>query len=215
MSRFACTILALLAIANTGAYAASNYADLANTGLSATVNVGGAGTGTTDCGAAQLAGAHADTITVAWSGFTANNEATVSIKLCYTDDKIVERPWRKYNGAVDKNKQCWQIPELTKFLKKGVAVGDGSTTIEIPTNTPPSTYYVQVLGLDSTGAYVSYANSDQSSCKITVKSYDRTPANLVGVQAFFTVFSIAALIGTYIFDLKRQEATYKPYVQGN
>ena len=167
MSRFACTILALLAIANTGAYAASNYDELATTGLSATVNVGGAGTGATDCGAAQLAGAHG-TITVAWDGFTSNDEATVSIKLCYTDDKIVDRPWRKFNKAVDKNKQCWQIPELTKFMKKEVAVGDGSTTIEIPTNTPASTYYVQVLGVDSNGEYVSYANSDDSSCKITV-----------------------------------------------
>ena len=212
MSRFACTILALLAIANTGAYAASNYADLATTGLSATVNVGGAGTGATDCGAAQLAGAHG-TITVAWDGFTSNNEATVSIKLCYTNDKIVDRPWRKFNKAVDKNKQCWQIPEMTKFMKKDVAVGDGSTTIEIPTNTPASTYYVQVLGVDSNGEYVSYANSDDSSCKITVTSYDPTPANLVGVQAFFTVFSIIALIVTYVFDLKKQEALHKPYMQ--
>ena len=212
MSRFACTILALLAIANTGAYAASNYDELATTGLSATVNVGGAGTGATDCGAAQLAGAHG-TITVAWDGFTSNDEATVSIKLCYTDDKIVDRPWRKFNKAVDKNKQCWQIPEMTKFMKKDVAVGDGSTTIEIPTNTPASTYYVQVLGVDSNGEYVSYANSDDSSCKITATSYDPTPANLVGVQAFFTVFSIIALIVTYVFDLKKQEALHKPYMQ--
>lgn len=211
MNKFVLAIAALLAFAVNSASAATKYSAL--TKLSTvTLDVGGAGTGSTNCGATQLAGAHSDTITVAWTGFTSNSEASLTIKMCYTDDMIVNRPWRKYFDAVDKNKQCWQIPEMTKTLHSGIATADGSKTITIPTNTPASTYYFQVIGVDASGGYVSYGASSTNSCKLTTKSYDNTPATLVGTHATLTVISIIALGVTYAVDLRKQQATYAPYV---
>merc|ERR1712100_257477 len=71
---------------------------------------------------------------------------TIAIKLCFHKDKIVDRPWRKFKDNINKNKQCWQTAKLAKFLKEGIAYdSSGSALIELPMNTAPSTYSVQVL----------------------------------------------------------------------
>ena len=129
----------------------------------------------------------------------------MDIKLCFTDDKIKERPWRKFNDIIKKNKQCWQTAELKKFLKSGVSYrAEGQENIDIPMNTAPSTYTVQVLSKDAAGEYLQYGDSKTDGCIITTEIYNNMPSTLIGTQAFFAVFSIVVLIAAYTYDSAKQ-----------
>ena len=146
----------------------------------------------------------ASEIAVSYTGFPRGE--TVDVKLCFTKAKIFERPWRKYADNIENNKQCWQTAELAKFLKQGAATTDaagaGSASLALPVNTAPSEYTIQVISKDAAGAYTQWADSvnNPSSCEIKTKIYNNMPSSLVGVQAFFTVFSIVILVASYTYD---------------
>lgn len=100
---------------------------------------------------------------------------------------------------------------MAKFFKENAVItandGTGSISIELPVNTAPSEYTIQVLSKDATnGGYSQYADSKDNtdSCGVVTKIYDNMPTNLVGVQAFFTVFSIVVLIVSYTYDRAKQ-----------
>ena len=150
----------------------------------------------------------ASSIDVSYTGFPAGE--TVDIKLCFTDDKIKERPWRKFVNNLEKNKQCWQTADLLKILKKGAVTtgsdGTGSVSVELPVNIAPSEYTVMVYSKDADGAFTQWQDSknNAASCPIKTKIYNNLPTSLVGVQAFFTVFSILVLVGSYTYDRAKQ-----------
>lgn len=150
----------------------------------------------------------ADSITVKWSGF-GNAADSMSIKLCFHKDKTVDRPWRKYKDNINKNKQCWQTAKLKKFLKEGIDyVAAGTETIELPMNTAPSTYSVQVLSkkdgtYEQWGDSKEYTQTSDKCAHITTAIYENQPSALVGTQAFFTVFSIIVLVVSYAYDRSR------------
>ena len=150
----------------------------------------------------------ASSIDVSYSDFPAGE--TVDIKLCFTDEKIKERPWRKYVNNLEKNKQCWQTADMLKILKKGAtttaADGSGSVAVELPVNVAPSEYTIMVYSKDADGAFTQWQDSknNAASCAIKTKIYNNMPTSLVGVQAFFTVFSILVLVGSYTYDRAKQ-----------
>ena len=126
--------------------------------------------------------------------------------MCFHKDKIVDRPWRKFNDNINKNKQCWQTAKLAKFLKEGIGYSSsGSELIELPMNTAPSTYSVQVLS-QAGGTYKqwgdskTYTQTADKCAHVTTAIYENQPSTLVGTQAFFTVFSIVVLIVSYTYD---------------
>lgn len=157
---------------------------------------------------AQTLTGGADSITVKWSGF-GNAADSMSIKLCFHKDKTVDRPWRKYKDNINKNKQCWQTAKLKKFLKEGIDyVAAGTETIELPMNTAPSIYSVQVLSkkdgtYEQWGDSKEYTQTSDKCAHITTAIYENQPSALVGTQAFFTVFSIIVLVVSYAYDRSR------------
>jgi len=189
--------VALVAIAVTGASAGTTYDDTPKTG---TVNLGASPYMT--CGPSLKGGA--SEVQVSWSNFSLP-ATKMAIKLCFTKDKIFERPWRKYVKTINKNKQCWQTAKMAKFFKKDVPfTASGSLAIPLPENTAPSTYTVQVLSQDASGAYQEWGDSLDTSCKITTTIYENQPDGLKGTMGFFTVFSIVVLIGAYGYDRSKQ-----------
>ena len=150
----------------------------------------------------------ASSLDISYTGFPAGE--TVDIKLCFTKEKIKERPWRKYVNNLEKNKQCWQTADLLKILKKGAVTtgsdGTGSVSVELPVNIAPSEYTVMVYSKDADGAFTQWQDSKENaaSCPIKTKIYNNLPTSLVGVQAFFTVFSILVLVGSYTYDRAKQ-----------
>mmetsp|Transcript_9362 Transcript_9362/g.37941 ORF Transcript_9362/g.37941 Transcript_9362/m.37941 type:complete len:199 (+) Transcript_9362:152-748(+) len=192
------TIAVILALAITGASASALY--------STTPQVDGKVYIEGTCSKTLTGGA--DSIKVNWSDFTESAD-TIAIKLCFHKDKTVDRPWRKFKDNINKNKQCWQTAKLAKFLKEGIGYSSsGSELIELPMNTAPSTYSVQVLS-QAGGTYKqwgdskTYTQTADKCAHVTTAIYENQPSTLVGTQAFFTVFSIIVLIVSYAYDRSR------------
>ena len=142
---------------------------------------------------AQTLTGGADSITVKWSDFTESAD-TIAIKLCFHKDKIVDRPWRKFKDNINKNKQCWQTAKLAKFLKEGIAYdSSGSALIELPMNTAPSTYSVQVLS-QAGGTYKqwgdskTYTQTADKCAHVTTAIYENQPSTLVEPKRFSPYF---------------------------
>ena len=73
-------------------------------------------------------------------------------------------------------------------------------------NIAPSEYTIMVYSKDANGDFTQWQDSKENddSCPIKTKIYNNMPTSLVGVQAFFTVFSIFVLIGSYTYDRAKQ-----------
>lgn len=143
-------------------------------------------------------------VEVSWSNFSLP-ATKMAVKLCFTTDRTAERPWRKFDNDINKNKQCWQTAKMAKFFKQDAPFAtSGSLSIPLPVNTAPSTYTVQVFSQDAGGAYQEWGDSLDTSCKITTRIYDNQPDSLKGTQGFFTVFSIVVLVVAYGYDRSKQ-----------
>lgn len=190
-----------------GAHAATTYSEMTK-GITVTTAVGSGSA----CAAGMVAKAGADSITVAWSGFTPAADSTLTVKLCYDDSELTGKPWRKFNDVVTKNKQCKQTVVESAALKTGIdpASGTGSVEIEVPRNIAPAKYSIQVLESTDADGFTTYGQT-ADSCAFTVDTYDRRPQALVGTMSFFIAFSIVAGTAGYMIDNKRQSAAAAAY----
>jgi len=94
----ALTLLAAVACVSAG----NSYS---NTDSDGVVHLGSVPSGAGCASETFLGGA--SEVNITWSNMTIAADS-LSIKLCFTDERISERPWRKYVDEIDKNKQCWQ-----------------------------------------------------------------------------------------------------------
>ena len=189
-----------------GAHAFTKYSEMTE-GITVTTAVGSGSACATD----MVAKAGADSITVAWSGFTPAADSTLTVKLCYDDSELPGKPWRKFNDVVTKNKQCKQTVVESAALQTGIdpASGTGSVEIEVPRNIAPAKYSIQVLESTAADGYTTYGHDE--TCSFTVDTYDRRPQALVGTMSFFIAFSIVAGTAGYMIDNKRQSAAAAAY----
>ena len=158
----------------------------------------------------QVAKAGVDTLTVGISGVTAVEANSLVVKICYDSAEIVDKPWRKKNDVITKNKQCKQTAVESAALVTGVATDATSVEIEVPGNTAPSHYSIQVLQADADGGFTQWGSSG-ADCMFTVETYDRLPTALVGTMSFFIAFSIVSGLAGYMIDAKRQNAAAAQY----
>ena len=129
---------------------------------------------------------------------------TVDIKLCFTDEKIKERPWRKYVNNLEKNKQCWQTADMLKILKKDAtttaADGSGSVSVELPvTSPPPNTPSVYSKDVTAPSAVAGLQEQprllrDQDQ---DLQQHAHLPRRRAGV---LHRVSILVLVGSYTYD---------------
>jgi len=189
----------------SGAHAFTKYSEMTE-GITVTTAVGSGSACATD----MVAKAGADSITVAWSGFTPAADSTLTVKLCYDDSELPGKPWRKFNDVVTKNKQCKQTVVESAALQTGIDPSDGSVEIKLPRNIAPAKYSIQVLESTAADGYTTYGQT-ADACAFTVDTYDRRPQALVGTMSFFIAFSIVAGTAGYMVDSKRQSAAAAAY----
>lgn len=191
----------------SGAHAFTKYSEMTQ-GITVTTAVGSGSACATD----MIAKAGADSITVAWSGFTPAADSTLTVKLCYDDSELPGKPWRKFKDEIAKNKQCKQTVVESAALQTGIdpASGTGSVEIKVPRNIAPAKYSIQVLESTAADGFTTYGET-ADACAFTVDTYDRRPQALVGTMSFFIAFSIVAGTAGYMVDAKRQSAAASAY----
>lgn len=141
--------------------------------------------------------ADVDSVVVNWSvkpEFSANATDTIRIQMCYTTPNINDRPWRKYNDVISKNKQC-NLDIATGLTPSA----EGTYTYFLPNYIPTSGYFMQVIAVqDVTGAYVSFGNSTS----FQVEMIDDTPDWLRAVTGVLAAIGPITLIGFFVVERK-------------
>lgn len=141
--------------------------------------------------------ADVDTVVVNWQvkpEYSANATDTIRLQMCFSTPDTADRPWRKYNDVISKNKQC-SLDLATKLVPSN----DGTYTYALPDYIPSGGYFMQVLAVqDVTGAYVSYGNSTV----FNVEMIDDTPDWLRAVTGVLAAIGPLTLIGFFVVENK-------------
>jgi hypothetical protein len=126
--------------------------------------------------------------------YSVNETSTIRIQACYGPNNIVDRPWRKYNNVISKNKQC-SFDLVTNLPPQG------EYTYFISENTPSSVYFIQVLEICADGTYCSFGNSTY----FNVNQIADTPAWLMGITGGLAALGPLTLIGFFVFEHKMKK----------
>lgn len=185
--KLACAVSALVLLALTHTASAATKTTLASLGpQSYNVNVTGFADGlsTTNCttdkyGAPCLPQLQADgsSVQIAYSvkpDKTAPTTITsVTLKACYSNSTKVDRPWRKTDPIIDKDKQC------TTMIAKGLPGLSGSTSWTPNANTPNGVYFVRAYGICTTPNGTDYCSFGNSMGFFQINQIDSRPTWLV------------------------------------
>lgn len=128
---------------------------------------------------------------------TANTTSTITLQACYNTPSTQDRPWRKPNNVISKDKQC------TVSVAKGLGP-QGNFTYFPNDNTSPAGYFIQVLEVCSGGQYCGMARSVQQYTIVPIDSRPAWLMVLVGVFCCVGPFSLAAFFVGERYMKKRQ-----------
>lgn len=126
--------------------------------------------------------------------YAVNETSTIRIQMCYGPENIVDRPWRKYNNVISKNKQCGF--DLATNLSP-----EGEYTYLITENAPSSVYFIQVLEICADGTYCSFGNSSY----FNVNQIPDTPSWLMGITGGLAALGPLSLIGFFLVEHKMKK----------
>lgn len=129
-------------------------------------------------------------------GYGVNVTSTVRIQACYGPDNIVDRPWRKYNDVVSKNKQC--SVDLGANLPP-----EGSFAYVIGPNSAPSVYSIEVIEVCEDGSYCAMGTSPGY---FQVQPINSRPPWLMALTGVFSVIGPSILVGFFVWEFKMKKA---------
>jgi hypothetical protein len=118
------------------------------------------------------------------------------------------------HGTLQRHRESVVRVNLNVALaQQTVTALEGEKEVVIPMNTAPTTYTVQVLAMDDTGAFIQYGDSLLSECHIKIDTYDRLPMTLQGTMGFFCAFSLIFAASVWAYDVKKQNAIAAQWAQ--
>merc|ERR1712051_2171 len=123
--------------------------------------------------------------------YQVNSTSTVRLQLCYSTPSTNDRPWRKYNDVISKNKQC-PLDIATNLSP------EGEYTYFLPNYTLQATYFMQVVEICEDGTYCSYGNSTY----FTVNMIDDVTTWIKAVSGVLAAIGPLTLIGFFVVENK-------------
>ncbi|CAN1179495.1 High-affinity nitrate transporter 3.1 [Linum perenne] len=144
-----------------------------------------------------------DKIKVTW-GFNKSSSNTdgkfknIKVKLCYAPISQKDRPWRKTEDHITKDKTC-QFDIVTRpYTTKSSA--NQSIDWLVEKDVPTATYFVRAYAVDAAGKEVAYGqstNAKKTTNLFQVEAVSGRHATLDIVSVCFSVFSIVSLFGLF------------------
>jgi len=123
--------------------------------------------------------------------YEANSTSTIRLQMCYSTPNTADRPWRKYNDVISKNKQC-PLDIATNLPPSG------EYTYFLPNYIPSATYFIQAMEHCEDGTYCAYGNSTY----FTVNMIDDVLPWMQAVSAVLAAIGPLGLIGFFIVEMK-------------
>ncbi|KAI8465807.1 MAG: hypothetical protein J3K34DRAFT_525056 [Monoraphidium minutum] len=121
---------------------------------------------------------------------------TVVLRLCFSKPFTVDRPWRKANDAIDRDRSCSQT-----VAKMPLASNNTYTaTWNVPKGAPKATWYAQVLVECANGTSTSYCQFDNTAdvAYLGTKIIDSTPVSMTVAVAVCSAIAPTFLAAFFI-----------------
>lgn len=148
-----------------------------------------------------------DKITVTWglnqtlpAGIDSDYK-TVKLKLCYAPVSQVDRPWRKTEGHLNKDKTC-----QFKIVEKPYSSSNQSYDWIVQRHVPLATYFIRAYVFNSEDHEVAYSqttNTNKTTNLFDVQPISGRHASLDIASVCFSAFSVVSLFG-FFFAEKRK-----------
>jgi hypothetical protein len=115
--------------------------------------------------------------------------AKAEVKLCFSLEHIVDRPWRKFKNEVKDNKQC--VPKEIDTLDW--AVGTKAWTVK--SSVPRCIAYITVFAQDKDNNYLAYGQTELF--KIT--GWEGLDSSITIPAVILSVLSLVILVGYFVW----------------
>ncbi|KAJ8429608.1 hypothetical protein Cgig2_017442 [Carnegiea gigantea] len=143
-----------------------------------------------------------DELTVAWelsktkTNIDTSNYKTVKVKLCYSPESQKDRPWRKTEDHLNKDKSCQHA-----ITSKPFNPTNNSVSYKIERDVPTAFYFVRAYVLDANDKEVAYGQTTDDTISITAISGRHVSLDIA--SAVFSAFSIVSLAGFFYREKKK------------
>ncbi|KAH9616266.1 hypothetical protein KSS87_020772 [Heliosperma pusillum] len=142
-------------------------------------------------------------ITVTWelnttSAADTTKYSTVAIKLCYRKESQIDRPWRKTENELFKDKTC---PH--DITKKNYTATLTSTDYIVKKEIPTAHYFIRAYVLDAAGKKVAYGQTIPD-VDLSITAITGRHASIDIAAAVFSAFSVLSL--GFFFYLEKKKA---------
>jgi len=141
-------------------------------------------------------------LTVSWelnntkTKIDTSNYKTVKVNLCYTKESQKDRPWRKTEDHLNKDKTCQHA-----ITSKPFNPTNNSVTYKVERDVPTALYFVRAYVLDANTNEVAYGQTTGDTISITAISGRH--ASLDIASAVFSAFSVISLAGFFYREKKK------------
>jgi hypothetical protein len=122
----------------------------------------------------------------------------VVVRACYTKAAATDRPWRKANEVIDKDKSC-------PFIIKSAEMNDTKYTFNwnIPKNMTKATWFTNVMVICKNGTGTSYCQTDNTVNKTYFGTtiINSTPKGMVVATAICSAIGPIFLAAYFLKDM--------------
>ncbi|KAK9733992.1 hypothetical protein RND81_04G106700 [Saponaria officinalis] len=141
-------------------------------------------------------------ITVTWALNKSNADtlkySKVTLKLCYTKASQIDRPWRKTEDELFKDKTCQH-----EIATKTYASSENSVDYVVLKDVPTGHYFIRAYVVDAAGTKVAYGQTDGVDLFITAITGRHASIDIAA--AAFSAFSVVSLAFFFYLEKKKSK----------
>ena len=149
-----------------------------------------------------------DKLSITWKvSSTATKEPefkTIKVKLCYAPISQVDRPWRKTENELFKDKSCPH--KISSFSYDPTVKTAQSFDYTLERDIPTGTYYVRAYAVDAKDHEVAFGqstNQDKTTNLFSVQAISGRHKSLDIASVCFSVFSVVALLVFFVNEKRK------------
>ncbi|KAL9239172.1 hypothetical protein vseg_013518 [Gypsophila vaccaria] len=140
-------------------------------------------------------------ITVTWalsqtSSADTSTYSKVVLKLCYKKESQIDRPWRKTEDELFKDKTCSHDVAKKDYIATG-----NSVQYVVKKDVPTAHYFIRAYVLDSAGKKIAYGQTQDVDLSITAITGRHVSIDIAA--AVFSAFSVLSLAFFFYLEKKK------------
>jgi hypothetical protein len=144
----------------------------------------------------QISVPNGDSVIIRWEGPAGAAGNTLSLMTCFSNASAADRPWRKANAVISKDKKC----NVGSPFVEGLPTGSGSYVWYPGVNTPPAIYNIQLLEVQANSDPTNYTAMGRDPGFFQVQPINATPSWLLALVGVFACIGPLTLAGFFTWE---------------